>query len=223
MRVVENSIIRPPVLGISRAKKLNAGCPQISPSIHVSSENSTLASGFSLVATTHAFSFCRLKRTVELRQINCQILRHAAVFRAMKISRWLIPFIPLLVGCTSVKTHSWSKTDLHSYKHPYVETASNDSAHIDQLIAGELQRLGFDASAGVRTMRPDNADLLVTYDGQWEWDFRLYLIQLNLTVSSVSDGHQLATGSIVHPGATSKSPDEMVREVLTPLFGTGKK
>ncbi|HET7538174.1 MAG TPA: hypothetical protein VFJ90_17060, partial [Candidatus Didemnitutus sp.] len=142
--------------------------------------------------------------------------------RRVKLLGWITFFVLAMTGCTSVNTHSWSKSDLHSFKHVYVETASNDSAQIDAMIARELQKLGFDASSGVRTMRPDNAELLVTYDGQWEWDFRLYLIQLNLTVRSVRDGQQLATARIVHPGVTSKSPEAMVREVLTPLFGVKK-
>lgn len=138
----------------------------------------------------------------------------------MKFPSWLLALVVLLAGCTSVKTHRWVKTDLRAYKHLYVETSSNDSARIDELIAAELQRLGFDASAGVRTMRPDNTELILSYDGRWEWDFRLYLIQLNVTARTASSGQQLATASIVHPGATSKSPEAMVHEVLSPLFGS---
>jgi hypothetical protein len=68
-------------------------------------------------------------------------------------------------------------------------------------------------------MRPDDTELIVSYQGQWEWDFRLYLIQLSITARSAKDDQQLASTQIVHPGVTSKSPQSMVHEVLLPLFG----
>ena len=137
----------------------------------------------------------------------------------MKITGLWIVILLGLAGCASNDTSVEAQTDLRPNRHIYVQSSLNDSNHLDQFIANALIRLGYDASAGVRTMMPDNAQLLITYESQWNWDFHTYLIQLDVTVRDVRTEKNLGHGRIFHSGMTNKSPEQMVAEVLAPMFG----
>jgi hypothetical protein len=142
----------------------------------------------------------------------------------MKLYGFLFALLVFFTGCSStVNTSVADKIDLRRYRHIYVLTALNDSNHIDELLATELRRLGYDANAGVRTMMPDNAEVTIEYEHQMEWDFRQYLIQINLSVRDARTQAQLAEARIFHPGVTRKTPEKMVEEVLAPLFGPETK
>jgi hypothetical protein len=137
----------------------------------------------------------------------------------MKLPLCLVTLLLLFTGCSSVDSHFDITRDVRGFHHVFVRTASNDSNNVDQLIAQELRRLGYDASSGARTMIPDNAEIVIDYEGQWDWDFRTYMIRLSLTVRSVRTDEKLAGGQIFHPGVTNKSAAELVRLALGPIFG----
>lgn len=140
----------------------------------------------------------------------------------LKATGLLFALLLALTGCTSVSTVIDVQEDLRQFKRVYVQSSQNDSNHIDQRIANELVRHGFRATAGVRTMMPEDTQLIVYYDAQWNWEFRTYLIQLEVTVRDAGTGKQLAVGRILHPGVTGKSPEKMIAEVIGPLL-TPKK
>ncbi len=138
----------------------------------------------------------------------------------MKITGLFILILLGLAGCTSTADIAYeAQVDLRPYRHLYVQSSLNDSNHLDVIIANELQRLGFDATAGVRTMIPDNAQVVITYETQWNWDFHTYLIQLDVTVRDVATEKLLGHGRIFHAGFKNKTPEKMVAEVLQPMFG----
>jgi hypothetical protein len=137
----------------------------------------------------------------------------------MKFPTCLIALLVILAGCSSVDTQTEAISDVRRFHHIFVRSASNDSNNVDQLIVLELQRLGYDASSGPRTMIPDNAEVVIDYDCQWDWDFRTYLLQLSLTARDAHTDAKVAGGRIFHPGVTNKSPAEMVQLVLAPMFG----
>ena len=137
----------------------------------------------------------------------------------MKVTPCLMVLLLLVAGCSSVDTHVETTTEVRRFHHIFVRSASNDSNNVDQVIVQELQRLGYDASAGPRTMMPDNSEIVIEYEGQWDWDFRTYLIRLTLTVRDVHTEARLASGTVFHPGVTNKSPAELVHTLLAPMFG----
>ena len=137
----------------------------------------------------------------------------------MKITVILSVVLLGLSGCFSANSVVTMQADLRSYRRIYVQSAQNDSSHLDQLVANELLRLGYEASAGVRTMMPTNTQLVLTYESQWTWDFRTYLIQLDVTMRDVSTEKQIGKGMVFHSGVMHKSPEKMVAELLAPFFG----
>lgn len=138
----------------------------------------------------------------------------------MKVCAWLVAggFL-LLVACSSVHTHRDPRADLSHLKRFYVEHRLNDNNRIDAAIVAELKSLGFDASAGPLTMMPDATDALVNYEDVWAWDFKSYLLQLNIVIRHPHvESRTFAAGTYRQPTVVTKSPPEVVREILKPLF-----
>lgn len=121
-----------------------------------------------------------------------------------------------LAGCFSRTDRK--VTDLAPFHRIYVEHQLVDDHRIDEMIVRELQHLGHEASAGPRTMLPDDADAVLTYDARWEWDFKTYLIELTIEMHTARSNKKLADGRYYQPSLKTKSPPEVVHELLTPLF-----
>lgn len=136
----------------------------------------------------------------------------------MKILAWfLLGFAALAAGCGSLTTEG--RVDLGKRRHVWVEQRLNDNLGVGRKLAGELQALGYDAEVGPLTMMPDATELIVTYDAREEWDFRAYLIELNVAVRPAKDYNVImSTARYFHPGVTKKSSDKMIHETMTKLF-----
>lgn len=135
----------------------------------------------------------------------------------------LFGVVVLLTACSNVSTQRDPGADLARLHHFYVERRLGDDHHLDEHIVQELQTLGLEASSGPLTMKPDGVDAIVSYTDRWAWDFKTYLIELNLEVRDAHSGKVLTTGRFYQPSITTKSPPEMIREMLQPLFGPRAK
>ena len=122
-----------------------------------------------------------------------------------------------VAGCSSVSTRK--VVELDRFQRFYVEKRLNENNRLDELIVAELQRLGREASSGPRTMMPPKTEVLVTYDARWNWDFKTYLIELNLELHTIYPSKKLADGRYYQPSLTPKQPAEAVNGILRPLFG----
>lgn len=136
----------------------------------------------------------------------------------MKILAWLLlGFAALAAGCGSLTTEG--RADLGKRRHVWVEQRLNDNLGVGRKFVGELQALGYDADVGPLTMMPESTELIVTYDAREEWDFRAYLIELNVAVRPAKDYNVImSTARYFHPGVTKKSSDKMIHELMTKLF-----
>ncbi len=94
----------------------------------------------------------------------------------------------------------------------------NDNHRLDELLVAELRQLGREASSGPLTMMPEKTDALLTYDARWEWDFKSYLIELNLELHTVPAHKKLADGRYHQPSIRTKRPADVIRDLLVPLF-----
>lgn len=107
---------------------------------------------------------------------------------------------------------------LNGYDRFFVVHRLTDDRHLDETIVAELQALGKQATAGHLTMMPDDAQVVVTYDDVWAWDFKSYLIELNVQFRGARSERGLAMGAYRQPSMFPKRPNEVVRRVLRPLF-----
>ncbi len=135
----------------------------------------------------------------------------------MRLLLLLISFT-LLTACSSTKIRRDPTVDLNQFTRFYVETRLNDNHATDALIAAELRRLGFEATHGHLTMMPDDIEVLITYDARWTWDFRSYLINLDITARNPHTRRLMATGTARHTGITNKKPARMIAEIFGKFF-----
>jgi lysyl-tRNA synthetase class I len=136
------------------------------------------------------------------------------------IVKYLLPSllaVALLAGCSSVSTRKVIALD--DFRSIYVERRLNDNNRLDELIVAELQRLGRTASSGPLTMMPEKTDAVLRYTDRWEWDFKTYLIELNIELHTARTYKKLADGRYHQPTIKTKPPAEVIRELLVPLFG----
>ena len=135
----------------------------------------------------------------------------------MKLSFLLATLgILLLAGCSSLDTHQ--AADYSHYRRIYVEHRLTDNHRIDELITAELKSRGYDASSGPLTMMPDNTEAILTYADRWQWDFKSYLIDLDVELRANFTDKPLAHGHYHQASAATKSPESVVRTILEPLF-----
>jgi lysyl-tRNA synthetase class I len=121
-----------------------------------------------------------------------------------------------LTGCSSVSSRK--VIDLTPFKHIYVVHRLTDDHHIDDLFVRELQSRGHDASSGPLTMMPENADAVLTYADRWEWDFKSYLIELDVELRTAHTDKKLADGRYYQPTIKTKPPAEAIHELLGSLM-----
>lgn len=124
----------------------------------------------------------------------------------------------LLAGCSNVATHRFPGADLTRYQRFYVEHRLTDDRHIDEMIVARLHALGRQATFGPLTMMPEDTEVLVTYEDIWAWDFKNYLIELNIQFRSARRDRGLAYGGYRQPSMFTKSPDVVIARILMPLF-----
>jgi len=122
----------------------------------------------------------------------------------------------LAAGCSSLSTRS--VVDLSTFRRIYVVHLLSDDHHLDELFVHELQLLGHEASSGPLTMMPENAEVVLTYDDRWEWDFKTYLIELDVELRTAHTDKKLADGRYIQPSPKTKPPPAVVHELLAPLF-----
>jgi hypothetical protein len=124
----------------------------------------------------------------------------------------------LLAACSSLSTQKQADANLTRFKKVYVEHRLADGRGVDQLITRELSRLGYDASSGPLTMTPPDTEAVLTYIDEWNWDFTLYMIDLEVQVRDARSGQVLATAHYDHPAMSGKSPAGMVKAAIDLLF-----
>jgi hypothetical protein len=139
-------------------------------------------------------------------------------FRNQMPARSLLLVVTLLLaGCSSASTRKVIALD--DFRNIYVERPLADNHQLDKLFVAELQRLGRVASSGPRTMMPEKTDAVLTYSDRWQWDFKDYLIEMNIELHTARTHKKLADGRYHQPSIRTKPPEEVVRELLGPLFG----
>ncbi|MBC7365418.1 MAG: hypothetical protein H7343_01185 [Undibacterium sp.] len=141
----------------------------------------------------------------------------------MKLLRPVLFFAPValvtlfLSACsTALTVHK--AVNLAPYKRIYVESRLSDNHRLDEQLANELKALDYDATFGVATMRPDKVDAIMTYEDRWQWDFKDYLIDMQIDLREARGNKPLATGRYHQAGITTKTSAEVIRLILTPLF-----
>ncbi len=125
----------------------------------------------------------------------------------------------VLAGCSHLVTRALPKADIGHYKHVFVEHRLADSYGIADEMARQLREMGFDASAGALTMMPSDAEIVVSYEDMWTWDFNTYMIEIDVQVRNARTDKIMAVGHYYRPSMVFGHPPEaMIHELLAKLF-----
>ncbi len=136
----------------------------------------------------------------------------------MKSRLSLLIALVCLVGCSSLTSHQNPAVDLTQFKRFYVEHRLTDDHGLDHLIVNDLKRRGYEAACGPLTMMPDNTQVLVVYEDRWNWDFKSYLIELDIKFRDARKEKLIAFGTLHHPSPVAKEPATMIHQVLNSFF-----
>ena len=98
----------------------------------------------------------------------------------------------LLGGCVSYDRNVVSSHGLDGVKRFFVLSNQNDNHGLDHQIEAALEIRGNEASVGPLTMLPDDAQVIITYEDRWEWDFGDHLIYLQLNARNRRTEQQIA-------------------------------
>lgn len=127
----------------------------------------------------------------------------------------IIIFIP---GCATLSSSITPDTDLTKFKTYYVLRHDRDKRHIDKIIQTELAKLGISSTSGLKTSKPKEFDVLVTYEDRWMWDITNYMINLTIFIRNAKNNVLLASGQSYRPSLERREPAFMVREILESIF-----
>ena len=136
----------------------------------------------------------------------------------MKVTALLLSLIVLLTACSTLHTFQVPNTDLSKIRSFFVVHRLTDNNHLDDLIVNHLRSRGYEASAGHLTMMPQRTEAVVTYRDDWNWDFRTYLIQLDIEIHQAHTNRPIARGTYRQPTLITKSPAAVIEKIFNGLL-----
>jgi hypothetical protein len=123
-----------------------------------------------------------------------------------------------LVGCSSYSARVEPGHDLTKYHEFFVKANFDDNHGIAGRIEGELRDRGFKATSGPLTMLPHSAQVIISYQDRWNWDFTNHLTGLTLRLSEARGDAPIAAATFDGPASMATSLDGAVDKVITKLF-----
>ena len=125
----------------------------------------------------------------------------------------------LLSGCSQIVTRTLPESRIGSYHHVFVEHRLADSYGVADEMARQLREMGYDATSGALTMLPQDAEVIVSYEDMWTWDFNTYMIAIDVQVRTAHTDKILAVGHYYRPAMVfGHPPSAMIHELLAKLF-----
>ncbi|HEY0947715.1 MAG TPA: hypothetical protein VGD81_20700 [Opitutaceae bacterium] len=137
----------------------------------------------------------------------------------MRFASLLVVTLALsLAGCTSFNAHVEPGRDLQSYQRFFVQSNLDDNQGIGAMLVRALQARGREAELGPLTMLPTSAQVLVTFQDRWTWDFRNHMVALRIVVLDARSRQPIAAASFTGPTALTIDAPDVVERLVTDLF-----
>jgi hypothetical protein len=119
-----------------------------------------------------------------------------------------------LVGCASLDVDRVPGRSVDAGQSFYVEKLPADGRGIEQVIADQLNLMGFSAGSGPAREHDKDTDVLVTYQDRWAWDITMYMRQLDIQFRDPQTLEAWVSANSRKDSLTRKPPAEMAREAL---------
>ena len=103
----------------------------------------------------------------------------------------------------------------------YVEHQPEDGRHLESVIVEVLVERGFLALTAKFQRIPADADFLVTYVDRWQWDMRMYLLDLRIEVRDPVSRQLIAYGQSYQSSlkAMGWSHKDVIELAISQLLG----
>lgn len=131
-----------------------------------------------------------------------------------------IVLVFLFAGCVPVNVYSRPvrNADFSKLNRFYIIQHDEDTKRLNEVVQSGFLELGLQATTGFSDQIPANIDAVVTYDYQWFWDLTTYLLMLKIYIRNPDTNFPYGMGESLRTSLVRKPPEEMVREILMPLF-----
>jgi hypothetical protein len=126
--------------------------------------------------------------------------------------------LPGICGCSEFATRTVPNVDLSKFERVYVEHRLTDGRGVDQAIVSGLRHLGYDATFGPPIMMPHDAELVIRYQDEWNFDFTTYPLSINLDVFGAKSDKLLASAHYYRPSITGNKPSDLIDRILAKTF-----
>lgn len=130
--------------------------------------------------------------------------------------------LALFAGCSTYDSPVPAAGRLDGKKHFFVHSNLNDNHGIAEQIAGALKVRGAQAETGPLTMMPDEAQVIVTYEEHWTWDFGDRLGYLQLTARDRKSNQTLGVVRFSAKVPTRRPVVEVISDLVDQLLATKK-
>ncbi len=124
----------------------------------------------------------------------------------------------LTSGCASYQSQVDRSRPAANHQRYFVQANLNDNHGVAQLIASTLRARGLTAETGPLTMLPPDAEVVVTYQERWTWDFGEHLVYLRIALREVATDRPVASAVFNGPVAINKDPPDVVARLVRELL-----
>jgi hypothetical protein len=105
----------------------------------------------------------------------------------------------------------------------FVAVHANDDWNVGRMIANRLTAQGKRVSEGAIEERPDDAEVVVTYEDRRMWDITMYMLSLKVDFRDAHTNELLATAHSFRTSLYRRTPENVVNEVITAAFTPGTR
>jgi len=133
----------------------------------------------------------------------------------------VVPFaLTVAAGCGYHEMSSFVRPNANALeaKRFFVAVHPDDDWKIGTMIANRLTVQGKRVSEGPIEERPEDAQVVVTYEDRWMWDITMYMLSLRVDFRDVHTYELLATAYSYRTSLYRKPPHSVVNEVITAAF-----
>jgi hypothetical protein len=138
----------------------------------------------------------------------------------MKIFLFPILLFLFLTSCSSaikVKPVPYEYRS-KSLKYFVQQTYDNDRYGIAMIITSILKNKGYNVSYGSYKQKPIDANIVIVYDDQWQWDITDYLLHMRIDLRDPETNVLLATGSSYQTSVVRKDERIIIQTILSGMF-----
>lgn len=114
-------------------------------------------------------------------------------------------------------------TSVLAFTRFFVTEHPADDWHVGQMIAQRLAAQGKEVSEGPLEEKPDDAQIIVTYEDRWMWDITMYMLSLKVDFRDARTNELLATAQSFRTSLYRRAPETVVDEVVSAAFTAGPR